>query len=337
MSDLVDSYDFYLPPELIASKPLEDKLDAKLLVYKRATDEILHLKFKDLPNILPKCAIVFNDTKVIKARIFGQKMTGGKIELLLNAPLVDNKFSVYIRGSVKKDQTLLFSNNLKCVVLELKGDGLRVVKFYKDDTLLDQSEVFEIFNEIGHIPLPPYIKRKDLKEDEEWYQSIFAKEYGAVAAPTASLHFDTNLLNSLKKDHPIFYITLHVGAGTFKPIEVKNINEHKMHKENFFIPDDTANLIKSNTPILGVGTTSTRCIEYYARTNIKSGWCDLFLNLKNTPIRQEYLLTNFHLPKSTLIMLVSSFIGFDKTFEIYNEAIKNRYRFYSYGDAMLII
>lgn len=336
MSSKVCDYDYILPPNLIASHPVFPKQNARLLVFYRQTGEIKHLKFGDLSDVLPPCAIVFNDTKVIKARIFGTKQSGGKIELLLNSPLNENKFSVFIKGSVKIGNILNFDNNLKAEVLEL-NDDFRVVKFSQNGQILDAQKLFDLLEIIGHTPLPPYIKRPDTKDDEHFYQSIFATYDGAVAAPTASLHFDDEMLKNLNKNHEIYYLTLHVGAGTFKPVVCDNLNEHKIHSEYYNIPQSTQNLIKSNKNILGVGTTVTRAIEYFAKTGLGSGFCDLFLNPQNPPIRQNFLLTNFHLPKSTLIMLVASFIGLKKTLEIYKIAIEQKYRFYSYGDAMLVI
>lgn len=335
--DNINSYDYYLPNELIATAPIMPKEEAKLLVYDRKNNSISHHKFGDLPEILPQCDIIFNDTKVIKARIYGTKQSGGKIELLINRPLNDGKFSVYIKGKVKPFDKLYFNENLIAKVLEIFDDGSRIVEFYSGDKILNLSEVFEILNKIGHIPLPPYIKRNDTKDDEIWYQSVFAKHSGAVAAPTASLHFSDEMLEILRKQHEIYYLTLHVGAGTFKGVEFEDINKHIMHSEYFNIPNDTAEILKSNRPILGVGTTVTRVVEDYARNNVLNGECKLFLNYKNRPIRQNYLLTNFHLPKSTLIMLVTAFIGYEKTMEIYKVAVDEKYRFYSYGDAMLII
>lgn len=333
----LSSYDYELPKELIASSPMIPKEEAKLLVYERKTAKISHYKFRDLIDILPKCSIVFNDTKVIKARIYGQKQSGGKIELLLNSFLDDDKFSVFIKGRVKNGDILNFNEGLKAVVLSLLDDGLRVVKFSKDNLFLNKFELFNLLEKIGHMPLPPYIKRQDEKDDEIWYQSSFAKNIGAVAAPTASLHFSKELLEKLSLKHKLYYITLHVGAGTFKPVEVENIKEHKMHSEWFNIPKESAKLLSSNEPILGVGTTVTRVVEEFARSKRESGECNLFLNLYNRPKRLNYLLTNFHLPKSTLIMLVSSFVGLQEVKEIYRVAIENRYRFYSYGDAMLVL
>ena len=336
-SDFLASYDYDLPGDLIANAPIMPKENARLLVYDRKKNEISHLKFANLAEILPPCDIVFNDTKVVKARIYGTKQTSGKVELLLNSPLQDNKFSVYIKGSVKVGMILNFANNLNAEVCELFDDGLRVVKFSQNSKILSTHEIFQILENIGHVPLPPYIKRADTKDDTSWYQSIFAKYQGAVAAPTASLHFDDKMVKELAKKHKIHYLTLHVGAGTFKSVECENINDHKMHGEIYSIPADTAEILRSNRPILGVGTTVTRCVENFVRNGETNGICTLFLHPKNRPLRQNYLLTNFHLPKSTLIMLVASFIGLDKTLEIYKIAVEQKYRFYSYGDGMLIL
>ena len=187
------------------------------------------------------------------------------------------------------------------------------------------------------MPLPPYIKREDNKNDEYDYQSVFAQNIGAVAAPTASLHFSSKMFKKLQEKFECSSITLHVGAGTFKPVEVDDIRQHIMHAESYNIPKKTKKILQSEKNILAIGTTVTRAIEFFQRTNKLSGLCDLFLHPDNPPLRVNYLLTNFHLPKSTLLMLVASFIGIKKTLELYNEAIENRYRFYSYGDAMLIL
>jgi S-adenosylmethionine:tRNA ribosyltransferase-isomerase len=179
--------------------------------------------------------------------------------------------------------------------------------------------------------------REDRETDVSDYQTLFARRAGAVAAPTASLHFTPELLAALRERHPTHMLTLHVGAGTFKPVEADHILDHPMHSEYFRIPDAAAEILDTDMPLLAVGTTVTRTIEYYARTGKRSGECDLFLHPRNPPVRVNHLLTNFHLPKSTLIMLVSAFIGREKTLELYAEAIERRYRFYSYGDGMLIV
>ena len=332
----LDSYDYELPSSLIASSPANPKESANLLVYQRSNNKITHTKFGNLMEFLPDCDIIFNDTKVIKARIYGKKSSGGAVELLLNQPLGQGKFSTLIKGRVKAGTILEFDNGLSCEVIELL-DEYRIVKFYQNNKLVDTTCLYQIVNTIGHVPLPPYIKREDQKSDEIWYQSIFAKNDGAVAAPTASLHFSPQMIQNLKSKHNISYITLHGGAGTFKGVEVSDIREHKMHSEIYTISDEAINTINSNRPILGVGTTVTRCIEYFYKTGIKDGLCDLFLHPANPPQRQNYLLTNFHLPKSTLIMLVASFVGLDNIKEIYKQAIEKNYKFYSYGDAMLVI
>ncbi|MBQ3167184.1 tRNA preQ1(34) S-adenosylmethionine ribosyltransferase-isomerase QueA [Campylobacter sp.] len=332
----LDSYDYELPSSLIASSPANPKESANLLVYQRSNNKITHTKFGNLMEFLPDCDIIFNDTKVIKARIYGKKSSGGAVELLLNQPLGQGKFSTLIKGRVKAGTILEFDNGLSCEVIKLL-DEYRIVKFYQNNKLVDTACLYQILNTIGHVPLPPYIKREDQKSDEIWYQSIFAKNDGAVAAPTASLHFSPQIIQNLKSKHNISYITLHVGAGTFKGVEVSDIREHKMHSEIYTISDEAINTINSNRPILGVGTTVTRCIEYFYKTGIKDGLCDLFLHPANPPQRQNYLLTNFHLPKSTLIMLVASFVGLENVKQIYKQAIEKEYKFYSYGDAMLVI
>ena len=335
---LVSSYDYDLSQDLIAKYPVTPRDSAKLLVYDRKKDIITHTIFKNILDFLGDKTFIFNNTKVIKARIFGVKESGGRIELLLNRPFKEGVL-VYIRGKVRKGTKLYFDEGLVAEVVELLDDGSRVVNFkWKMENgkwkILGFLDLIKILEKIGHVPLPPYIKRDDEKIDEKEYQSVFAKKEGAVAAPTASLHFTEKLLKKIEKKA---YLTLHVGAGTFKPVEVEDIRKHKMHSEFFEIPKKTAEILDSNEEIVAVGTTVTRTVEYYARTKKLSGECDLFLNPLNPPIRVNHLLTNFHLPKSTLIMLVASFIGREKTLNLYKEAIKSNYRFYSYGDAMLII
>ncbi len=335
---LVNSYDYNLPEDLIAKYPANPRDSAKLLVYDRKKDKLIHTVFKNILDFTGDKTFVFNDTKVIKARIFGKKESGGRVELLLNRPVGEN-YLVYIRGKVKKGTKLFFEKGLVAEVKELLDDGSRIVGFRMQSEsgkwkILEFLELVKVLEETGHVPLPPYIKRSDEKTDETEYQTVFAKKEGAVAAPTASLHFTPELLNNIEKKA---FLTLHVGAGTFKPVDVEDIREHKMHSEFFEIPQNTAQILDSDEEIVAVGTTATRTVEYYARTKKLKGECDLFLNPLNPPIRVNQLLTNFHLPKSTLIMLVAAFIGREKTLKIYDEAIKKRYRFYSYGDAMLII
>ncbi|SFZ98813.1 S-adenosylmethionine:tRNA ribosyltransferase-isomerase [hydrothermal vent metagenome] len=335
---LTKNYDYELPDGFIATTPVHPRDSAKLLVYDRKTQTITHTTFKHLLDFVPKeCDIFLNDTRVIKARIFGKKISGGKIELLFNKPLDAQRYLVFTRGRVKVGTEIFFDNQLVATVRKLNEDGSREVTFTHKNEPIRFEELVLVLDEIGHLPLPPYIQREDNKDDETDYQTLFAKNAGAVAAPTASLHFTEELFSELQNRHKTHKITLHVGAGTFKPVEVDHILEHPMHSEYFHIPDESASILDSHKNILAIGTTVTRTLEYYVRTKKKNGECDLFLNPNNLPQRVTHLLTNFHLPKSTLIMLVSAFIGREKTLELYEEAINRKYRFFSYGDAMLIL
>ncbi len=346
---LTKSYDYSLPEGFIATSPVHPRDHAKLLVYDRKTDTITHTTFQHLLDFVPKaCDIFLNDTRVIKARIFGQKEAtstnkkgftqgGGKVELLFNKPLDAHRYLVMIRGKVHIGSKVLFDDNLVATVTEFNEDGSRVVTFTYHEKEIRFEDLVLVLDKIGHIPLPPYMQREDNKEDETDYQTLFAKNAGAVAAPTASLHFTSELFQHLEQEHETHKITLHVGAGTFKPVDVEEILAHPMHSEFFHIPKSSAKVLQSSKPILAIGTTVTRTIEYYVRTAKTQGECDLFLNPHNPPKRVTHLLTNFHLPKSTLIMLVSAFIGREKTLQLYKEAIERNYRFFSYGDAMLIL
>ena len=338
-TSLTESYDYTLPPSQIATHPAHPKDSSKLLVYDRSNDIITHATFKDILDFIPKgCVVLYNDTKVIKARIYGAKSSGGKVELLLNKPLANNTYSVYIKGKVKVDTELVFDNALSAKVVALIEDGSRVVEFFHKSVLIeDFTKLIEILSHIGHIPLPPYINREDTAEDADEYQPTFAQNDGAVAAPTASLHFTPELFTRLQTLHENAPLTLHVGAGTFKGVEAEKIQEHQIHSEYYQLSKKARELIESKKELLAIGTTVTRTIEYYHQTSNPSGECDIFINPYNPPKRVNHLLTNFHLPKSTLIMLVSAFVGLEKTKELYQIAIENDYRFYSYGDAMLIL
>jgi len=349
LDQFTKNYDYVLPEGFIATSPVYPRDYAKLLVYNRKTETITHTTFQHLLDFVPKeCDVFLNDTRVIKARIFGQKIAthisksgipqgGGRIELLFNKPLNAHQYLVMIRGKVQIGSKLLFDDNLEATVISLNDDGSRIVTFvHKGKNILFEDLVL-LLDIIGHLPLPPYMQREDNKQDETDYQTLFAQHAGAVAAPTASLHFTPELFTTLKKRHKTHTITLHVGAGTFKPVDTEAILDHPMHSEYFNIPKTSAKVLDTNTSLLAIGTTVTRTLEYYIRTKNTQGECDLFLNPSNPPQRVTHLLTNFHLPKSTLIMLVSSFVGREKTLYLYNEAIKKNYRFFSYGDAMLIL
>ena len=346
---LTENYDYTLPKGFIATVPVHPRDHAKLLVYDRKTDTITHTTFKHLLDFVPKeCDIFLNDTRVIKARIFGKKEAqstndkgftqgGGKVELLFNKPLDAHHYLVMIRGKVQIGSRLLFEDELTATVTAFNVDGSRVVTFNHKGKEIRFEDLVLVLDNIGHLPLPPYMQREDNEQDETDYQTLFAKNAGAVAAPTASLHFTPELFSALENRHKTHKITLHVGAGTFKPVDAEKILEHPMHSEYFYIPGTSANILDSHKPILAIGTTVTRTVEYYVRTTKTQGECDLFLNPSNKPQRVTHLLTNFHLPKSTLIMLVSAFIGREKTLHLYKEAIDENYRFFSYGDAMLIL
>ncbi len=336
---LTQSYDFTLPEELIATHPASPRDHAKLLIYDRKTDTITHDYFYNFEKYIPEnTALIFNDTKVIKARLFGFKPSGGKIELLINRALNAHDINVYIRGKVKVGTIINFDESLTAEVKILNEDGSRVVNFSQEEIPLRFEALLPIIDKIGHIPLPPYIQREDNEEDASEYQTVFAREEGAVAAPTASLHFTDEQHARICKNHKHAYVTLHVGSGTFKPVDATVITEHPMHSEYYNISDAAKKILDGHLPVLSIGTTSTRTVEFYDKHGkVQSGEANLFLHPNNRPSRVNHLLTNFHLPKSTLLMLVASFVGLEKTQKLYSEAIKEKYRFYSYGDAMLII
>ena len=290
------SYDFTLPEALIATHPAQPRDHARLLVYDRLSDTVTHSRFDKIEDFLPQgCGIIFNDTKVIKARLYGKKTSGGKVELLINRPLDAYRVNVYIRGKMKTGTRLFFDRGLEAVVETLHEDGSRTVTFEADGEKMRFEALLPIIDAIGHIPLPPYIQREDNEEDAVEYQTVFAKKEGAVAAPTASLHFTDTLFASVCARHPHAYVTLHVGAGTFKPVEAEIITDHPMHSEYYEIPGDAKALIDGDLPLLCVGTTSTRTVEYYVRTHQTSGEANLFLHPLNPPERVTHLLTNFHL------------------------------------------
>jgi S-adenosylmethionine:tRNA ribosyltransferase-isomerase len=332
------SYDFDLPQELIATAPAEPRDHSRLLVYDRASDAITHARFYDLDSFLPKnAALIFNNTKVIKARLYGHKASGGKIELLINKPLDAHTVNCFIRGKVRVGMSLDFEEAFSATVTALNDDGSRNVTFSHGGNTLRFEEALPFIDAIGHLPLPHYMQREDNADDATSYQTVFARHEGAVAAPTASLHFTDTLFARICDAHTHAYVTLHVGAGTFKPVETEIITDHPMHSEYYALSEEALDLIRSDVPLLCVGTTSTRTVEYFVRTGATSGEADLFLHPNNPPQRVNHMLTNFHLPQSTLLMLVASFVGLETTHRLYAEAIRERYRFYSYGDAMLIL
>lgn len=333
----LESYDYKLPLELIAKYPVEPKENAKLLVFNRQECSMTHTTFAHLFDFIDKdFTLVFNDTKVIKARIYGKKASGAKIEFLLHKKLEDG-FLAQTRGRIKVGDRVFFKEHFSAKILDFLEDGYKKVAFFENDKKL--FEVFAMLEKIGHIPLPPYLKRQDEALDKEAYQSVFAKNDGAIAAPTASLHFSDSMRDFALKNYKNAFLTLHIGAGTFASVESQDIRLHNMHTETLLVSKTEAQKIKSSKKILCVGTTAMRSVEFLARNGFGAyhGDCNIFLHLGNLPIKTSALLTNFHLPKSSLIMLVSSMVGLDTCLALYQEAIKQQYRFYSYGDGMLIL
>ena len=336
-----NDFDYQLPSELIAQQPLPRRTDSRLMVVNRQTQTITHHAFTEIINfIAPNDLCVLNDTKVIPARLFGVKDSGGKIECLIERVLSAHEALAHIRSSKspKEGARLTLEHALTATVLG-RQDELFHVRFDGEDNLFDQLEQF------GHIPLPPYIERSDALNDRERYQTVFADKLGAVAAPTASLHFSVELLSDIAARGTAFTkVTLHVGAGTFQPVRVDDLAQHHMHSEWIDVNNDTVNAVQDcqqrHGKVLAVGTTAMRALESAALSGTLQayqGETDIFIYPGFSFQCVDKLLTNFHLPKSTLLMLVSAFGGYDLLREAYNAAIEERYRFFSYGDAMLIL
>jgi len=340
----ISNYDYELDEKLIAQKPLQKRDESKLLVLNKKTGEIIHDRFFNLINYINSGdCLVINNTKVLPARLFGEKkMTGAKIEILLDNFLDENIAEVMMKNSrrIKEGDIILFPGKLSAEVLNKKGKMVDLKFNFK------KQKIIEIFKKYGFMPLPPYIKENKFDEiHKKTYQTVFSKKEGAKAAPTAGFHFTQGLLNKLKKnDVKIAQITLHTGIGTFEPILTKDIREHKMHSEYFEINKKAADMINAtiqkNKEVIAVGTTSLRTLESCAengKVKEKKGETSLYIYPGYKFKIVNKLITNFHLPKTTLFILVCAFAGIENIKKAYNEAIKNNYRFYSYGDAMLII
>lgn len=333
----LSDFDFALPPELVAQHPSPERSASRLLDGRAAqpVDRI----FRELPSLLETGdLLVFNDTRVLKARLFGEKATGGKLELLVERVLTNHEVVAHMKVS-KKPPVGAVLHMHGGYTAELLGrwpdaDGPLFHLRFSD-------EPHRLMEQHGHVPLPPYIEHADDAEDAERYQTVFARAPGAVAAPTASLHFDEALLAELDaRGVQRTNVTLHVGAGTFAPVKVENIAEHRMHSERYEVPEATQTAIAEararGSRIIAAGTTTVRALESWASRGENTGETDIFI----TPGFQfqvaDLLITNFHLPKSTLLMLVSAFAGYDHMRALYDHAIAQRYRFFSYGDAMLL-
>ncbi|PLT31002.1 tRNA preQ1(34) S-adenosylmethionine ribosyltransferase-isomerase QueA [Peribacillus deserti] len=339
----VDLFDFHLPEELIAQTPLEQRAESRLMVLDKETGEINHEIFKNIKNYLtPGDVLVLNDTKVLPARLFGIKTdTGAKIEVLLLKQQEGNKWEALVKPAkrIKEGTEILFGDGqLRAVCEDVGEHGGRILNFHYEGIF------YEVLEELGQMPLPPYIKEQ--LEDQDRYQTVYARERGSAAAPTAGLHFTEELLAEIQEmGVHIAFITLHVGLGTFRPVSVEDIDEHEMHSEYYIMTEGTARLLnqvkQEGNRIITVGTTSTRTLESIAAKNggvfkEESGWTNIFIYPGYEFKAIDGMITNFHLPKSTLIMLVSALAGRDHILHAYNTAVEERYRFFSFGDAMFI-
>lgn len=338
----VSDFYFELPEELIAQYPLEKRDSSRLMVLDKKTGEIEHRKFHDILEYLNEGdTLVLNNTRVLPARLIGEKEeTGGKIEFLLLKRIEGDKWECLAKPGRKAKVGTVFTfgeGKLKAVVREIGEEGNRIIEF-KYDGIFEQ-----VLDELGQMPLPPYIHEK--LEDKERYQTVYSKEKGSAAAPTAGLHFTEELLKEIKdKGVNIAYLTLHVGLGTFRPVKVDDVNNHVMHSEYYHLDKENAELInktkEAGNRVIAVGTTSSRTLETIGdengRVREQSGWTDIFIYPGYKFKIVDNLITNFHLPESTLIMLVSALAGQDNIMNAYNTAVKEKYRFFSFGDSMFI-
>ena len=331
-----------LPEELIAQPPLEKRDNSRLLKLDRKTGDIEHKKFFDIRKYLKAGdCLVLNNTRVLPARIFGVRTDTGSVVEFLLLKQKDTDIWECLAGPGKKakiGKCFKFSEKLSCTVIDVTEEGNRIVKFTHD------GEFFGVLSEIGQMPLPPYIKEK--LKDNERYQTVYSKELGSAAAPTAGLHFTSELLDELREiGVKIAYVTLHVGLGTFRPVKVDDVTKHKMHTEEYFVTKETADIINQTKAeggrVICVGTTACRTVESVAKKYGKmtqcSGDTDIFIYPGFEFKIMDGLITNFHLPESTLIMLVSAFAGYDNVMNAYKTAVNERYRFFSFGDSMLIL
>ncbi len=337
----LSEFDYYLPPELIAQEPVSKRDQSRLLVINRKTQAIEHTYFSQLIHYLsPGDVLVLNDTRVIPARLTGaRKDTGGKVEVVLLKPTGNQTWEALVKPGrrVRPGKEIVFGEGkLTASVLDVTQEGGRILSFSYEGNFED------VLSQLGNLPLPPYIKRQ-LKEPQR-YQTVYAKEEGSVAAPTAGLHFTRKMLEKIESTGvKVVYITLHVGLGTFRPVKVERVEEHKMHQEFYSVSSKSCQELNQalqwGSRIIAVGTTSCRVLETIKKEGgfvSGNGWTDIFIYPGYKFKAVDALLTNFHLPRSTLIMLVCAFAGKDLVFKGYREAISKQYRFYSFGDAMLL-
>jgi len=340
-------YDFVLPPALIAQSPLAQRDASRLMVVDRASGTIAHRRFSDLPGIVaPGDVLVVNRSRVVKARLLGTRVgSGAPAEIFLLQPLGDGRYEAMVSpgGKLKPGRIVEIAPGFSAEILEVTERRTRIVRLVAAAPFASVDEAIERY---GHVPLPPYIDRGDEASDVERYQTVYAREAGSVAAPTAGLHFTPALLDALAaRGVRRADVVLHVGAGTFKPVETNDPAEHQMHEERYIVPDETARAVAevkaSGKRVWAVGTTSVRTLEAAADATgvvrAGAGETRIFIRPPARPRVVDALITNFHLPRSTLIMLVASFLGYELTMRAYHEAIAEGYRFYSYGDAMAIV
>ena len=342
----LDDFNYNLPEELIAKYPTEKRDEAKMLVVDKITGDMVHKHFYDFIDYLnPDDVLILNNTKVIPARLLGKKETGANIEIFLTRYLGNNDWQAIIRNSKRlKDGDIVTISDILKVLIKKKGEANNDgnIPEHLVELIYSNGSMEEILNKTGKIPLPPYIQREVEEKDKEDYQTVYAKVSGSVAAPTAGLHFTNEILEKIeKKGIKIAYVTLNVGLGTFLPVKTNDINNHKMHTESYFIPKETADIINNKKgSLVAIGTTSLRCLEanFKKYGKIKEGYdeTDIFIYPPYNFKVVDKLLTNFHLPKSTLLMLVSAFSSREIILNAYNEAIKNNYRFFSYGDCTFL-
>jgi S-adenosylmethionine:tRNA ribosyltransferase-isomerase len=343
------AFDYACPSELIAQRPLPDRAASRLLILERASGAIRHAAFRDLPRLFATGdVLVRNTSRVMPARLIGRRENGRDAEVLLVHAEPDGSWLAMVHpgGKLKAGRTVRFGDDAVAEVVEVVGGGLRRLRF-------TGASIDALMERHGHVPLPPYIERPDDRDDRERYQTVYARDRGSVAAPTAGLHFTEEVFDAVReRGVTIADVTLHVGPGTFKPVEVEDPADHRMHAEWYAVPSETMGAIRrgkrEGRRVWAVGTTAARVLETVAGTAgvadeeraaapSLSGWTDLFIYPPYEFRVVDALLTNFHLPRSTLIMLVAAFAGYEETMRAYREAVAQRYRLYSYGDAMAVV
>ncbi len=329
----ISEFDYHLPEDLIAQEPLPDRGGARMLVIDRKTQSWQDRHFRDFPSFLsPGDCLVLNDSRVFPSRLYGRREhgTGGRVEIFLTRPVSDLTWEALVRPGrkMRTGERIFISDDLSAEILGRGSFGERIVHLHPN------GDLFEVLDRVGHVPLPPYIRRADSPADRDRYQTVFARERGSVAAPTAGLHFTPEILDACRAaGAEIAKVTLHVGLGTFQPLHADQTEDVKLHSESFHVPEETIRAMDAARRVIAVGTTSVRAIESGSR----AGETDLFISPGFEFRRTRAMLTNFHLPQSSLLILVCAFAGTELTLAAYRHAVEERYRFFSFGDCMLIV